>query len=146
MHSRDILTGYGMQEIATVTLPCRNRFLVEINQANASAWTYSIYAFLIGDEICRIGSSKGLLGNRLRNWSRDLTARLQDMESPSKMATTAVEATKWRARLEEHQSGWVFARPGTQVQTPVGVISAYLDEESVLIGRHRPALNNSMHR
>ena len=83
---------------------------------------------------------------RLRSWSRDLTARLGNMDGPEKMATDAVEAAQWRMRLERHGPGLVFARAGTVVTTPTGAISTYLDEGSVLIGRHRPALNHSKHR
>ena len=131
-----------MRSIATVSLP----FVVEITDQEAATWTCAIYAFVIGDEICRIGSSKGPLGIRLRAWSRDLAARLSNMTNERKMATSAREAGEWRARLERNGPGLVLARKGTVVTTPVGTISTYLDEESVLIGRHLPPLNNSKHR
>ncbi len=140
------LQAYGMRPVAIVNLPSATRFVVELTDENAGSWTRAIYAFLIDGEICRIGSSKGPLGARLRSWSRDLTARLGKMDAPDKMATSAVEAAQWRIRLERAGSGLVLARPGTIVTTPVGEISTYLDEESVLIGRHLPALNNSKHR
>ena len=140
------LQTYGLRPVATVTLPSATQFVVELTDRRAGLWTHVIYAFLIGEEICRIGSSKGPLGVRLRSWSRDLTARLSNMNAPEKMATRAAEASQWRERLEQHGPGLVLARPGTTVTTPVGEISAYLDEESVLIGRHLPALNNSKHR
>src|SRR5215470_10382233 len=60
--------------------------------------------------------------------------------------TPAWEAAGWRERLTLHAHGYVFARQGYTVTTPVGTFSAYLDEESILIGRHRPALNRNMHR
>jgi hypothetical protein len=135
-----------MRPVATVSLPSPTWFVVQLTEQEAGSWTCAIYAFLIGDEICRIGSSKGLLGVRLSSWTRDLTARLSDMDNPKKMATNAVEAAQWRMRLERCGPGLVFARIGTVVTTPVGEISTYLDEESVLIGRHLPALNNSKHR
>ena len=146
MTSHETLHAYGMRPIATVSLPSPTRFVVELTEPEAGSWTCTIYAFLIGDEICRIGSSKGQLGVRLRSWSRDLTARLGNMDEPEKMATSAVEAAQWRTRLERHGPGLVFARAGTVVTTPVDDISTYLDEESVLIGRHLPPLNNSKHR
>lgn len=146
MTGRETLLTYGMRPVASVSLPSREHFVVQMTEPDAGSWTCAIYAFLIGDEICRIGSSKGALGGRFRSWSRDLTARLGNMYGPEKMATNATEAAQSRARLEQHGPGLVFARQGTMVFTPVGVISAYLDEESVLIGRHLPALNNSKHR
>ena len=143
---REILQAYGMRAIALVSLPKPTRFVVELTDLGAGSWTQAIYAFLIGEEICRIGSSKGRLETRMRSWSRDLTRRLSDMTAETKMATSAVEAARWRERLERCGPGLVLARPGTVIDTPIGRISAYLDEESVLIGRHCPALNNSKHR
>ncbi len=146
MKSHETLQAYGMRPIATVSLPSPTRFVVQVTEQDAALWICSIDAFVVGDEICRIGSSKGALGTQLRSWRRDLTARLSDMDATGKMATSAREAAEWRAFLERHGPGLVFAREGTRVVTPVGIISAYLDEESVLIGRHLPLLNNSKHR
>ena len=143
---REVMLDYGMREVARVALPERTSFRVTLTDGSAGAWTCSVYAFVIGDEICRIGSSKGPLAKRLAAWQRDLSARLANMEAVAKMATRAEEAALWRQRLELCGNGVVLARPGTMVRTPIGEISAYLDEESVLIGRHRPKLNNSMHR
>jgi hypothetical protein len=73
------LQTYSMRPVANVSLPSPTRFVVELTDATAGRWTHSIYAFLIGDDICRIGSSKSPLGGRLRGWSRDVTARLGKM-------------------------------------------------------------------
>lgn len=135
MRGDEIVHACGMREVTTVTLASPTQFVIQVTMPDAALRTHSIYAFLIGAEICRIGSSKGPLGQRLRSWSRDLTARLGNMDASEKMATHAREASEWRTRLERHGAGLVFAQRGTIVTTPVGTISTYLDEESVLIGR-----------
>ena len=38
-------------------------------------------------------------------------------------------------RLDEHGHGRFYARQGIDVTTPVDTFPAYLDEESILIGR-----------
>ena len=49
-------------------------------------------------------------------------------------------------RLKKSGSGEVWARRGTEVETPVGKFPAYMDEESILLGKHLPPLNRSHHR
>ena len=101
-----------------------------------------VYAFLIGSEIARIGSSKAPLRSRLKSWERDVTNALNSRKSP----TPPWEADLWRGALEQHGVGHIFAREGTAITTSIGTLSAYLAEESELIGRHLPRMNRSKHR
>jgi hypothetical protein len=144
--TRKTLENYGMQKIAVVRLLPHNQFVIELIDAGVAAWECSIYAFLIGPEICRIGSSKAPLGGRFRQWQHDVSARLANPDPERRMRTPLPEAEGWKHRLERYGKGFVFARLGTIVNTPIGEFPAYLDEESVLIGRHLPALNGSKHR
>jgi len=139
--SEETLRSYGMAQVGTVRL-IENKFVIDImDQALADA-DYCIYAFVIGDEIVRIGSSKGQLRSRFRAWQRDVSQSLNGHHKP----TPGWEAQAWKAALEKHGSGKIFARRGADVTTPIGTFPAYLDEESVLIGRHLPRLNRSKHR
>jgi hypothetical protein len=137
--SSKTLSSYGLVEVASVRI-LDKQFQILISNTAMVQRCRCIYAFLIGDEIVRIGSSKDKLGNRLRVWQRDVSKALQGRKS----STPLHEAEGWSDILRQHQSGLVFARPGTIVTTSIGEMSAYLDEESVLIERHRPRLNRSM--
>src|SRR5262249_22734446 len=124
--------AYGMRPVALVRVE-GDRFMIEITDPEAVRHERCVYAYLVGDEIVRVGSSKAPLATRLRAWSRDVTARLEGRPSP----TPQREGDGWRELLAGC-GGTIFARPGTIVQTPVGEISVYLDEEATLIARHRP--------
>ncbi len=140
----DALCKYGMKKVAVVQISDGNRFTITVTDADAAKLEKSVYAFLVGAKIQRIGSSKAPLRSRLRSWERYVTDRWQNPDGTSD--TPRWEADGWRKCLEVAGYGEVYARQGTQVTTPVGQFFAYLDEESVLIGRHRPPLNRSMHR
>ncbi len=137
----EALRGYGLAPFATVRLD-RDSFLIDIADHEIAGREKSIYAFVVGDEIVRIGSSKAVLSSRMRSWQRDVSGAL----SGRRTSTPPWEAEAWRELLTKHPGGTVYARTGTVVETPVGTFSAYLDEESLLIGRYRPALNRSFHR
>lgn len=137
----EALRGYGLAPFATVRLD-GDRFLIEIADHEIAGREKSIYAFVIGDEIVRIGSSKAVLASRMRSWQRDVSGTL----SGRKTSTPPWEGEAWRELLTKQPGGAVYARTGTVVETPVGTFSAYLDEESLLIGRYRPPLNRSGHR
>ena len=142
MSAVETLKGYGMNRIGRVEMPDAATFRVVVEQPEAARWERAIYAFVVGDEIVRVGSSKGLLGGRLNSWTRDVSKAFRgDFGS-----TGEEEAAKWRACLTLHKGGLVFARVGTVVTTPVGTFPVYKDEESVLIGRHKPRMNNSKDR
>jgi hypothetical protein len=139
--SSDILASYGLVPIGSVRIT-GGQFRIEITNLEMFNLGRCVFAFLVGNEIVRIGSSKAPLRRRFSEWQRHVTNRLQGRKSP----TPPAEAAVWDAILRQHGSGIVFARPGTIVTTPIGEFSAYLDEESVLLGRHRPRLNSSKHR
>ncbi len=136
-----ILTGYGLVPVATVRVEAE-RFVIEATDASALEMEESIYAFLIGDEIVRIGSSKGKLRGRFGAWQRDVSISLAGGRS----STPPSEAELWREALSGGAVGLIYARQGHTVETPIGPINAYMSEESHLIGRHRPRMNRSMHR
>jgi len=132
---------YGLKRVASVLLK-EEKFVIEVEDETAVKLEKTVYAFVINGEFVRIGSSKAPLIKRLRSWERDVTRRLQGKES----STPDWEANEWRSRLEKYKEGVVYARQGTEITTPVGTFPVYLDEESILIGRHLPPLNRSKHR
>lgn len=135
------LRAYGLRPFADVRLE-HERFVIEVIDEDTAALEKCIYAFVVGGEIVRIGSSKARLGHRMKIWQRDVTRRLGGHPS----STPPWEAAAWKERLIRHGGGAVYARQGTWMSTPVGSFNAYLDEESLLIGRHLPPLNRSKHR
>jgi hypothetical protein len=139
--SLEILTHYGLVPVATVRI-IEGEFKIQISDSDMVARDRCIYAFLVGNEIVRIGSSKAPLKRRLKDWERDVTNALQHRKSP----TPTKEADAWDAILKQHGSGTIFARPGTVVTTPIGEISTYLDEEIVLIDKYNPILDRKKHR
>ncbi len=97
-----------------------------------------IYAFMRNGEFLRFGSSKGPLKRRLKRWKNDVSNSFKQVQSN----TPSEEAERWR-KLD---SGELWAKQGSKVLTRVGEFCAYLDEESLLIGRHLPPMNRSKHR
>jgi len=136
-----VLTAYGLKRFAQFSIK-DDRFTIAIENADIAKNEKSIYAFVVDDDIVRIGSSKARLGNRMKVWQRDVSLALQGLRS----STPPSEAEAWRELLPDGRVGTVYARRGTTVTTPVGTFCAYLDEESLLIGRHQPRLNRSKHR
>lgn len=135
------LFAYGLSPVATVRIVNR-KFEIAVFKDEVLQLEKCIYAFLVGDEIVRIGSSKGKLGKRFRSWQRDVTNALNGKKS----STSDSEAKEWENILDKAGFGTIYARQGTMVTTAVGNFPAYLDEESLLIGKHLPRLNRSKHR
>ena len=136
-----VLTSYGLRRFAQVSIE-DDRFTIAVEKADIGENEKSVYAFVVDDEIVRIGSSKARLSSRMKVWQRDVSLALQGLRS----STPPSEAEAWRDLLRDGRVGTVYARRGTTVTTPVGTFCAYLDEESLLIGRHQPRLNRSKHR
>ena len=141
MSAAETLTGYGMRLIGSVRI-ADGRFTITITDPETAKKECCIYAFVVGNKIVRVGSSKAKLYTRLNAWQRDVSRAWNGEASP----TGAKEAAGWKAELESHGDGAIYARPGWLVETPVGLVCTYMSEENVLIGRHRPIFNNSMHR
>jgi hypothetical protein len=137
MSHREELESYGMRPVARVHIK-GDVFHVAITDAGIADEECCIYAFLAGDKIVRVGSSKGRLTKRLRAWSNDVTRALQGRKSPA----PPKEADAWRAILKDG-AAIIFARPGTVVTTPIGRMSTYLNEECELIARYNPPINRS---
>ena len=137
----DTLLSYGLKEIGGIELT-ESTFKIVLSDDKAGKWQKAIYAFVIGDEVMRIGSSKGMLLRRIRQWNRDVTNALKGNTN----ATRSQEANAWKVCLQAHSVGRVFGRVATLVTTPIGTFEAYMDEESVLINRFKPPLNNHTNR
>lgn len=135
------LANYGLKPVANVHIT-GGKFIVETTNPEAMRLTESIYAFLIGEEIVRIGSSKGVLRTRFNAWQRDITNAMHGFRS----SAPPWEGQFWLGVLPPGTSGTVWARQGTTITTPAGTFNAYLSEESFLIGHHLPRMNRSKHR
>jgi len=131
------LLDYGFTPIANVSV-VNNTFKIATNPT-AGTLEHCVYAFVAGDEIIRIGSSKSPLLTRFKSWERDVTNALNNRKSP----TPEWEARAWADKLGRCGMGYVYAKRGTTVKTAVGEFNCYLDEERVLIARHKPSLNRS---
>jgi len=136
----EALEGYGFTRFAEVRI-IGDEFLIEIEDHDLATRPMCLYAFVVGDEIVRIGSSKAPLGSRMRSWRRDVSGAL----AGKRTSTPPQEADGWRSLLAS-LTGAIYARQGTEVTTQVGTFNAYMAEESYLIGLHRPRQNRSMHR
>jgi len=141
------LKKYGLKPVARVHIEGKN-LKIEIVDLEAAKHKECIYAFLMGDGYFRIGSSKEPLGSRLMGYQRDISHALKKEKSPA----PPDEAKKWRKALPPGISGVIYARRGTLIKTPIGKFRAYLDEESILIGKlfeeHSPEkiINRNKHR
>jgi hypothetical protein len=134
----DILEAYGMRRVARFFLR-EDAFIIEIRDRAAVELPMSIYAFVIDDEIVRVGSSSVPLRDRLDRWQRDVTAAIRGRRS----STPSYEAAEWKRHLEDFGEGLVFARQAQEVSSPIGRFRTLLDEERMLIMRHQPPMNHS---
>jgi len=134
----EALEKYGMRRIASVRIS-ENTFIIEVIDDETSLQEGCIYAFTIDDEIVRVGSSAGPLRRRLSAWMRDVSRSLRGEKS----ATPLDEGERWRKELSDGHIGAIYARRGTLIATPIGEFTSHLDEERILITRHKPRLNRS---
>ena len=135
------LIGYGLEPVATFHID-GDHFVMTITDADKAAVCCGLYAFLVGDQIVRFGSSKASLRKRLRSWERDVSVSLKGGVS----STPHTEAAQWRDLMRPGVVGTVFTRAGTTITTPAGTFNSYMAEESYLIGHHLPIMNRSKHR
>jgi hypothetical protein len=70
------------------------------------------------------------LEKRLKSYERDISNALAGKKSPA----PADEKEKWRKKLPAGKLGYIYAREGSEVTTPLGIFRTYLDEESLMIG------------
>ncbi len=110
-----ILDSYGLRRVARFFLRV-DAFIIEVEDRAAANLPTSIYAFVVDDEIRRIGCSTAPLCDRLERWQRDVTAAMRGRRS----GTPTYEAAQWRRRLEKADEGLVFARQAQEVASPVG--------------------------
>jgi len=132
--STQTLLSYGMKHIGTIRID-GDDFRFIFHDPKMLLLDGCIYAYVVGEEIVRIGSCKSTLNVRMQSWQRDVSKALRGSKSP----TPQEEAATWRELLADHE-GQIYARQGTIVETPVGRISVYLAEEAALIARHKPRL------
>jgi hypothetical protein len=146
MNAKD-LTEYCLVPVARVRIEDQE-LKIEITDLKTTERKECIYAFLIGNKVVRIGSSKAPLKDRLKDYERDITSALIGKKS----SAPEQEAKKWRELLPAGTSGVIYARQGKMVKTPVGKFRAYMDEESILIGKlfseepHDHVLNRCKYR
>jgi hypothetical protein len=135
------LSRYGMRRIGTVQI-VDAKFTVALSEVAAGDLQRCIYAYLVGDEILRIGASKGKLKLRLKAWQADVSKALAGDYS----RTPQREMEIWREMLSKHGTGDLYARVGTVATTPVGVFNLYQIEERELIKIHEPRCCNDVKR
>jgi hypothetical protein len=139
---------YGLARVAQVQIIANRKLKIDITDPEAAKLTECIYAFITRDRVVRIGSSKAPLEERLKDYRRDITNALKREKSPA----PPEEAKKWRKLFPTGSSGFIYARQGTMVKTPICKFRAYLDEESILIRKlfddtpHDQILNRNKHR
>jgi hypothetical protein len=148
LDGRAFMDAYQFVRVGSITAPNPLTFSITMDLSDALSWEKAIYIFIFDNQIIRIGSSKGLLGKRMKQWCRDITNALQRIDGlPAlKTVTPDWEARDWREILNTHGSGEIYAREATTVTTAVGTFRAYMDEESILINRHRPRMNRHKNR
>lgn len=118
-----------------------NDFQIDPLPDDMGALTHTVYAFVINDEIVRIGSSQGTLKARMKAWSNDVSAAFRGKFQP----TSEDEASLWADELQRHGGGMIWARQGTIFPSTVAdfMISGFREEEYHLIRKHHPRLNRS---
>lgn len=144
------LSSYGFSRVARWQRR-DDRFCIFERQDDIMQQVGCVYAFVINDEIVRIGSSKGTLENRMNSWQKDVSKAFEnDFFTPNGRArsTKEDEIKLWIDVLAAYQVGDVWARQGTPFKSPISetVLHAYQDEESFLIARHQPRFNRGSHR
>jgi hypothetical protein len=98
------LQNYGLVRIGRIELSDDLIFSIIFELDEAKAWQKSIYAFVVGGEIKRIGSSNYYLRDRFRKWNHDVTSALHEKKSD----TPSREAEEWRKCLQAHKGGEVY--------------------------------------
>ena len=102
-----------------------------------------VYAFAIGGRVVRLGATKPQFRVRMRAWELSVSKAFKG----DYRGTKEPEADKWECFLKKNGGkGTLYARKGSQVDTPIGLINAYLSEESELISRYELPMNNSNFR
>ena len=133
--SEQKLRTYALRPIGTARIRDDN-FKIEIIDTDISATPFCIYAFLVDDEVVRVGSTQHPLRIRMRQWERDVSRAMKGQKSP----TRAEEVVIWRELLPDGKYAHIFARPGTCAHTPVGLLNCYRIEEEALIREFQPRL------
>lgn len=128
------LVEYGLRAAGSIRIIDDN-FIVEFIDSNLQAQTRCVYAFLVGDEVIRVGSSQNSLRSRMLQWQRDVSKALKGLPSP----TRPEEAAVWREVLTGTY-GRLFARMGFVVHSPMGELNIFQVEEAAMIAKFQPRL------
>jgi hypothetical protein len=129
------LREYALRPVGTARIR-DNIFVIEIIDHEIFAQSRCLYAFLVDDEIVRVGSTQNRLRVRMRQWERDVSRALQGLKSPTRQE----EAKAWRELLHGDKYARIFARMGTVAYTGVGPLNTFRIEEEALIGEFQPRL------
>jgi hypothetical protein len=146
--SKIILKQYGLVQCAKFQIIDKTKCEVEILDETICSTDRAIYVWMIDDKIVRIGSSKGILKNRLTNHGKWIEKRLKNPESfqNERGRKELADAHRWLDALISCKVAIAWGRSGTIVNTPVGELNTYLAEENFLLEKHKPPLNNSHFR
>jgi hypothetical protein len=128
------LFEYGLRPAGSIRIIDDN-FIVEFIDSNLAAQSRCIYAFLVEDEVIRVGSSQNPLRNRMKQWQRDVSKALKGLPSH----TRPQEAAVWRDVLTGTY-GRIFARMGMVAFSPFGELNIFQVEEAALIAKFQPRL------
>jgi hypothetical protein len=90
-----MINSVGMVRVGRIELPDDHTFSITLEMVEAAIWERAIYAFVIGGEVKRIGSSKGKLGAHFKSWNRDVAATLCGQPE----STPPSEAEAWPSFL-----------------------------------------------
>lgn len=130
-----MLENHGFVLVGQITLELPAKFLIQFdNVPEALSWTPAIYAFRIGGEVVRIGKAWHILGERIRQWNKDVSRALAG--EFRKGGTNPWEAFEWRRRLTECSPGEFLAQVGPSDKRSLG------HRERELIRHYYPCLCN----
>lgn len=144
-----VLEKYGMRPFAEFSITEDGRTSVSFSNDEIASCGKAIYAWIIDDQIVRIGSSRASLRSRINGHSRWIEIRLLGtckLKNELRLGGQIEEARRWHEALMGNKVAVVWGRAGTVVETPTGALNCYLSEENSLLERHKPRFNNSHFR
>jgi hypothetical protein len=133
------LVRWGFRQIGTIAWSEATGMTVTVTDRSVES---GIYAFVLGEVLCRIGTKETDLVGRVVKRGRLVTESYQGRHPKG---FSREEAARWIERCRQFPTGGsVWAREGTSFHSPVGPIGAMdgaYAEESHIIRSHRPRMN-----
>jgi hypothetical protein len=123
-----MLEDDGFILVGRVTFQPPAQLVVEFTNPDAKEWRPALFAFRIGGEVVRIGSTKYTLEHRINTFENQISTALAG-RFPGHIANPW-EAFEWRSRLVTHGHGEFLARRGSP------------SERKHLVNRYDPPLCN----